>query len=650
MPGAGLTSSILQNLPGPYGVASLSEDQLELLGRELRARIIDTVSRNGGHLAPSLGVVELTMALLRVFNPKRDKIIWDVGHQAYAYKLLTERADVFHTIRRKGGISGFPRRSESPYDHFGVGHASTSISAALGMAMARDLSGQDYNVVAVIGDGALTSGMAYEAMNQAGAMGKKLIVVLNDNEMSISNNVGALSFFFSRNASSRWARRVKREVEGFLRSIPGIGEDMFEVARRSKSSFKTFFTPGILFEALRFKYIGPIDGHNLHDLDTGLRLAASLGEPVLLHVLTRKGKGYAPAEENPTCFHGVGCFNATSGLIDISAGSEPSYTSVFSETLCDLAEKDNKIVAITAAMPEGTGLEAFARRFPNRFVDVGICEPHAVTFAAGLAAQGFKPAVAVYSTFMQRSYDQIVHDVCLQNLPVVLCLDRAGLVGEDGPTHHGVFDISYLRHIPNMNMLAPRDQNMLRRALATAFSLNAPVSLRYPRGACPARTVSGLGGQGADDGFLPVGRGEFVRKMKKQDDNIKKVAILATGSMLYPALEAADQLFAEEGVDISVFDPVWLKPLDKESICALARECDYLLVVEENTLLGGFGSSVLELLNAEGLAAACEVHLAGLPDQFIEHGKSALLRADFGLDTPGIKCEIKTFLTKEVRK
>ncbi len=636
-------SRLLSRVKEPYDLASFTMEELEALGQELRENIIETVSHNGGHLAPSLGVIELTMALLRIFNPKRDKIVWDVGHQAYAYKLLTGRAENFHTLRCLGGISGFPRMSESPYDHFGVGHASTSISAALGMAMARDLAGQDHHVVAVIGDGSLTSGMAYEAMNQAGAMGRKLIVVLNDNEMSISRNVGALSFFFSRNLSSRWVRRVKREIEGFLLSIPGVGDDMVEVARRSKSSFKSFFTPGILFEALRFKYIGPVDGHNLHDLDTGLKLAAELDEPVLLHVLTQKGRGYTPAELHPTAFHGVGCFDAESGCIAGPEKPEASYTSVFSEALCEMAEQNPKIVAITAAMPEGTGLAAFSRRFPNRFVDVGICEPHAVTFAAGLATQGFSPVLAIYSTFMQRSYDQIVHDVCLQNLPVTLCLDRAGLVGEDGATHHGAFDISYLRHIPNLYMLAPRDQHMLRRSLATAVGLKAPVSLRYPRGLCPPRPMPAVDGQGEAlplaDAMAPLepGRGEFLRRPKGTGDKEKKVAILATGSMLVPAMAAAQNLFDCGLADISVFDPVWLKPLDSKAICELARSFQHLLLLEENAEAGGFASSVLELLRREAPDAACRIHARGLPDCFVEHGKSAALHAELGLDAKGIE-------------
>ncbi|MDE7240377.1 MAG: 1-deoxy-D-xylulose-5-phosphate synthase, partial [Desulfovibrio sp.] len=476
----------LADIGDPAQLVGLPDADLTRLAGEVRERIIATVAANGGHLAPSLGVVELTLALLSEFDLNRDKLIWDVGHQAYAHKLLTGRAAEFASLRRLGGISGFPRPGESPYDHFGVGHSSTSISAALGMAQARDLAGLRHHVIAVIGDGSLTGGEAFEGLNLAGHMGRRLIVVLNDNEMSISPNVGALSLFLSRTLSSRWVRQTRREVLRFLRSIPRIGQKLAIYAMRGEWSFKSFFTPGMLFEAFRFTYIGPVDGHDIPALRRHLQMAAAVEDgPVLLHVRTRKGKGYAPAESDPTRFHGVGLFSPETGEAVAPAGqtSPPAFTRVFGDTLVELAEQDQRIIAITAAMPEGTGTDKFRARFPERFVDTGICEQHAVTFAAGLASQGFRPVLAIYSTFLQRGYDQVVHDVCLQNLPVTFCIDRAGLVGADGATHHGAFDIAYLRHVPNMRLLAPRDEDMLRHALKTALALDGPCAVRYPRGA-----------------------------------------------------------------------------------------------------------------------------------------------------------------------
>ena len=511
----------LEDISDPARLLGLSDAELGRLACEVRERIIATVAANGGHLAPSLGVVELTLALLSEFDLNRDKLIWDVGHQAYAHKLLTGRAAEFSSLRRLGGISGFPRPGESPYDHFGVGHSSTSISAALGMAEARDLAGLRHHVIAVIGDGSLTGGQAFEGLNLAGHMGRRLIVVLNDNEMSISPNVGALSLFLSRTLSSRWVRQTRREVLRFLRSIPRIGQKLAIYAMRGEWSFKSFFTPGMLFEAFRFTYIGPVDGHDIPALRRHLQKAAAVEDgPVLLHVRTRKGKGYAPAESDPTRFHGVGLFSPETGEALPPAGqkSPPAFTRVFGETLVELAEKDRRIIAITAAMPEGTGTDKFRARFPERFVDTGICEQHAVTFAAGLASQGFRPVLAIYSTFLQRGYDQVVHDVCLQNLPVTFCIDRAGLVGADGATHHGAFDIAYLRHIPNMRLLAPRDEDMLRHALKTALTQDGPCAVRYPRG-------SGVGVErkGAPR-VLEEGRGEVLREGKA-------LAIIAAGSM-----------------------------------------------------------------------------------------------------------------------
>lgn len=624
----------LAAIKNPGDVQHLDEKDLTRLGEELRRMIIQTVSSTGGHLAPSLGVVELTMALLRVFHPGRDRIVWDVGHQAYAYKLLTGRLERFHTLRQMGGISGFPRPTESQYDHFGVGHSSTSISAALGMAAARDLAHADHKVVAVIGDGSMTAGLAYEGLNQAGGLGKNLIVVLNDNEMSISKNVGALSSFLSRKLSKRWVQRFKKEAESIMRQIPKIGDDIAEYARRSEDSLKSFFTPGMLFEAFRFTYIGPLKGHDLRMLTNVFSQTRELEGPVLVHVLTKKGKGYEPAETNPTYFHGVGCFEPETGAAKkFGPCALPSYTDVFGSTLCALAKKDENIVAITAAMPEGTGLTGFAERFPDRFFDVGICEQHAVTFAAGLASQGMKPVVAIYSTFMQRSYDQIVHDVCLQSLNVTLCLDRCGLVGEDGATHHGVFDISYLRHIPNLVIMAPRDEAELQRMLVTALDHPGPVALRYPRGVGEGAVLAEV------PSSLPIGWGEMVRE---GGDGV----VVALGSRVSPALEAAATLFGETGLNVAVFNARFVKPLPEEQLLALATAQPFMLVVEENALAGGFGSAVLELLADREALSGLRFRRLGIPDAFIEHGTQMALREKLGLNQSGILDTLRQLINK----
>ena len=616
-------TSLLDGITDPAQVAALSEPQLTELAEEVRRRIIEVVAHNGGHLAPSLGVVELTLALLSTFDLNKDKLIWDVGHQAYAHKLLTGRADSFHTLRTLGGLSGFPRMAESPYDHFGVGHSSTSISAALGMALARDLSGLRHHVLAVIGDGSLTAGEAFEGLNLAGHMGRRLIVVLNDNEMSISSNVGARSLFLSRTLSRRWVRQTRREVLRFLRSIPRIGQKLALYAMRGEWSFKSFFTPGMLFEAFRFTYIGPVDGHDIPALRRHLQMAAAVEDgPVLLHVRTRKGKGYAPAEKNPTQYHGVGLFTPETGL-PVASAALPTFTRVFSDTLLELAEKDERIIAITAAMPEGTGTNRFRERFPERFVDTGICEQHAVTFAAGLASQGYRPALAIYSTFLQRGYDQVIHDVCLQNLPVTFCVDRAGLVGEDGATHHGAFDIAYLRHIPQIRLLAPRDEDMLRHSLRTALNGDGPCALCYPRGAGFGVPLEG------EPRLLVPGMGEVLRQGEK-------IAIIAVGNRAHPSLEAATLVEKELGFSPLVFDPVWLKPLPEEQLADLARRFDRLLIVEEGALAGGFSSAVLEFLNDHGLLRGQRIRRLGLPDSFVEHGKQLQLRELVGLRSRGI--------------
>ncbi len=619
-------ASLLETLPLPSGVRDLGVDDLARLAQEIRGLMISTVSRTGGHLAPGLGVVELTLALYKVFNPAHDRFVWDVGHQAYAHKILTGRAGRFGTLRQFGGVSGFPRPAEAPeYDHFGVGHSSTSISAALGMAVARDLKGEARKVLAVIGDGSMTAGLAYEGLNQAGGMERDLIVVLNDNEMSISKNVGALSSFLSRNLSTPWLMRLKKDFEQRMRSLGRIGEDLANLARKGEDSFKHFFTPGTLFQSFGFNYLGPIDGHDMKELLRIFELVKELEGPTLIHVLTKKGKGYEPAEDNPTYFHGVGCFEPETGRAKKFAGCVlPSYTEVFGNALCELATADPRIVAITAAMPEGTGLSRFAEKHPERFVDVGICEQHAVTFAAGLAREGFKPVVAIYSTFLQRSYDQIVHDVCLQNLPVTFCLDRGGLVGEDGATHHGAFDMSYLRHIPNIIVMAAKDEAELRDLLATAMAHDGPAALRYPRGVGVGADCSGRAR------VLPVGKGELLR-------DGRELCVLAVGSRVYPCVEAAEELEQEQGLKIAVFNARFIKPLDEKAILELARRFKAIVTVEENALAGGFGSAVLELLADKDVLSGLTVRRLGLPDHFVEHGTQKELRVSLGLDKGGIK-------------
>jgi 1-deoxy-D-xylulose-5-phosphate synthase len=620
--------SILESLGSPRGLKELSLPELESLTGEIRRKIIATVARNGGHLASSLGVVELTIALHRVLDAPSDKIVWDVGHQAYAHKLLTGRCERFHTLRQMGGISGFPKRQESPYDVFDVGHSSTSISAALGMAAARDCMGGREKIVAVIGDGSLTGGLAFEGLNQAGDLKKNLIVVLNDNEMSISTNVGAISSLINRKMTSELVVRLKKEAENFLGQVPRIGKDLLKVARRAEESLKGFFTPGMLFEAFGFDYVGPLSGHRLDRLIEAFENVAQLEGPVLVHVVTRKGKGYPPAEQRPSLFHGVGPFDVESGEVLAPKGGAASYTGVFGQTLVQLAEQDSRIIAITAAMEEGTGLKEFARRFPERFFDVGIAEQHAVTFAAGLASQGLRPVVALYSTFLQRAYDNVLHDVALQNLPVTFAIDRAGLVGADGPTHHGVFDFSYLRHIPNMVIMAPRDEAELSRAVVTGPTVEGPFAYRYPRG-------RGLGlPLDSPPQPVPIGRGEILR------DGTDGV-IFALGVVCHEALQAAEQL-EKEGLSLAVVDARFLKPLDTELLIAEAQRTGAVITVEENALQGGFGSAVLEMLTDRGLAP--RVLRLGLPDQFVEQGTQQELRALCGIDAAGIAGQVRDFM------
>ncbi len=622
---------LLKGIRGPEDLRHLDLAQLAQLAAEIREEIIGTVSRRGGHLAPNLGVVELTIALHYVFASPRDKIVWDTGHQCYAHKLLTGRLGAFPTLRSQGGLSGFCKRRESVHDVWEAGHAGTAVSAALGLATARDLLGQDGHVVAVVGDGALTAGMSFEALNNAGQAGTRLIVVLNDNSMSIAPNVGAVASYLMRLRSDSNYLRLKEDLTRFLERIPRLGRAMNRTAARLRDSVKQLFLPGMLFEELGFTYLGPVDGHHLGALVEAFRNARRLDRPVLVHVVTRKGKGYPPAEARPDVFHGVGPFDARTGRLAEAAGP-PSYTAVFGRALVRLAERRREVCAITAAMPEGTGLSPFAQRFPDRFFDVGIAEQHAVTFAGGLASAGLRPVVAIYSTFLQRSYDQVLHDVCLQNLPVVFALDRAGIVGADGETHQGAFDLAYLRHIPNMTVSVPKDENELQHLLATGLAHPGPFALRYPRGAGVGVPLD------PEPAPLPVGEGEVLRQGRE-------VAILAVGPLVYAALEAAERL-AGEGLAPWVVNARWVKPLDEELILRLAGECRALVTVEDGCRAGGFGSAVLELLAAHRVTDV-RVAVLGLPDAFVEHGEREALLARFGLDAAGIAAAVRALMREE---
>lgn len=623
---------MLDTLVSPNQIKKMSYKEIARLADEIRQLLIETVSHTGGHLAPNLGVVELTLAIHRVFDTPKDKIVFDVGHQSYVHKILTGRADRFHTLRTKDGISGFPKIHESEHDSFGTGHSSTSISAALGMALARDMNGEDHQVLAVIGDGSMTGGQAFEALNHAGNTDAHMIVILNDNEMSIDKNVGALSEYLSKARVAPSYNKIKQDAETFLKQIPAVGDKAFKTVKKMKDGLSYLLvSPGMLFEELGFHYYGPIDGHNTELLTEMLTKAKHREGPVLVHVVTKKGKGYRPAEEHADTFHGVGPFCVETGKVH-KKPSPPSYTSVFGSTLISLAEKDPDILGITAAMPEGTGLKKFGQRFPKQFFDVGIAEQHAVTLAAGLAAAGKKPVVALYSTFAQRAYDQILHDVCLQNLPVVFAIDRAGLVGEDGPTHHGVFDLSYLRLIPNIVIMAPKDENELRHMLASAVTYPHPVALRYPRG-------SGIGVETDDPlRILPIGKGEVVREGKD-------AAFLAIGSMVHSCMKAAE-ILAEQGIDAEVIDLRFAKPLDKELILETARKHRYLITAEENALQGGVGSAITEMLGEAGLYDVKVLRL-GIPDRFIEHGNRAILLRELALDEAGIAQQTKLFIEKD---
>ena len=620
------TRRILDHINSPADLKGLELADLEILASQIRDLIIETVSRNGGHLAPSLGVVEITLALHYVFDTPRDKIIWDVGHQAYAHKIITGRRDKFHTLRKYKGISGFPRREESPYDSFNTGHSGTSISAGLGITTARSIKGNENKVIAVIGDGSMTAGMAFEALNQTGHTERDLIVVLNDNEMSIAKNVGALSSYISRKIYEPRFVSLKKNLENFFRSIPGVGENIFAVLKKSEDSLIGLLTPGMLFEALKFRYIGPIKGHDLNLLIKTFKDVAQLKGPVLVHVLTTKGKGYGPAEKNPTYFHGIGSFDIATGLTTKKSANEPpSYTEVFGRTMVELGAKEKRLFAITAAMPEGTGLTEFARVYPDRFIDVGIAEQHAVTFAAGLATEGFKPVVAIYSTFLQRSFDQIIHDVCLPNLPVIFALDRGGIVGDDGATHQGTFDLSYLRIIPNMTVMAPKDENELRHMLFTALAFHGPIAIRYPRG-------NGVGIP-LDKEYKKIPIGEVEELTQGKD-----LLILALGSRAHPSLEAAMEL-EKEGYSVGVVNCRFVKPLDPR-ISEMAANTGRVLIVEENTLHGGLGGAILELFSDQGLSNLI-INRLGIPDRFIEHGTQSLLREKYKVGRKEIVAEAR---------
>ncbi|MFH1352243.1 MAG: 1-deoxy-D-xylulose-5-phosphate synthase [bacterium] len=611
--------TVIEMIKSPRELHLIKSELLPVLVREIRAKIISVCSETGGHLGGSLGAVELITALHYVFNCPEDKIVFDVGHQAYAHKILTGRYGQFTTLRQFGGISGFPKISESPYDAFGTGHASTAISAAFGMACARDIKGEDNKVIAVIGDGSLTGGLAYEGLNNMGSSEKNVLVILNDNAMFISPRVGAVGKLLTKLFTLGVIKKAEDTLVNFLKRVKILGLDFLKIARR----IKVIFSPKMLFEEMGFSCFGPVDGHNLENLIFIFSKIKNFKGPVFLHVVTKKGKGYSPAEQEPSMFHGLGGFDIESGA---TSPSRKTYSDVFGETLCEIASHDKNVVAVTAAMTEGTGLVPFAEKFPDRFFDCGIAEEHAVTFAAGLASQGLKPVVAIYSTFLQRSFDQIVHDVCLQNLPVVFAVDRAGLVGEDGPTHHGSFDISYLRIIPNMIVASPRDENEMRNMLYSAFEYKRPVAVRYPRG-----FVSDVAG--GNFNFIPAGIGEVLKKGRD-------VSLIAIGSMVYPSLLVANQLDSR-GVKCGVVNARFAKPVDAVILNETASSSKLIVTVEENTFCGGFGTAVLEEIQPQ---FRNRVRVISLPDRFITHGSVSQLQKDAGIDVQSIFNKVMEFL------
>ncbi|RJQ49137.1 MAG: 1-deoxy-D-xylulose-5-phosphate synthase [Gammaproteobacteria bacterium] len=605
---------LLETVRTPDDLRRLDEAQLARLAAELRAFLIESVGRTGGHLAAGLGTVELTIALHYVFDTPHDRLVWDTGHQSYPHKILTGRREQMKNLRRKNGLAGFPRRDESPYDAFGAGHAGTAVSAALGMALAQSLEsghGDERKVIAVLGDGALTAGLSFEALNHAGDLNANLLVILNDNDMSISPNVGGMSNYLARVLSGKIYSTVRERGKRILAAVPPVQD----WARRAEEHMKGMVTPGTLFEEIGFNYIGPIDGHDLPTLLTTLRNMRALKGPQFLHIVTQKGKGYQPAENDPCAYHGVAAFDIESGEPLSKAGAKPSYTQVFGDWLCDMAARDSRLVAITPAMREGSGLVKFSEAYPERYLDVGIAEQHAVTLAAGLACEGRKPVVAIYSSFLQRAYDQVIHDVALQNLPVLFAIDRAGLVGPDGPTHAGAFDLSFLRCVPNLVIMTPGDENESRAMLSTGFLHSGPAAVRYPRGGGPGAAVKpGLA-------TLPIGKAELRRKGKK-------IALLAFGALLQPALAAADELNA------TVINMRFVKPLDVNLVLQIAATHELLVTLEDNSVMGGAGSAVAECLTQARVRTAL-INL-GLPDRFVEHGAREELLADCGLDTEGV--------------
>ncbi len=622
----------LSEINSPADLRQLRLDDLQEVADEVRAFIIETCSRIGGHTGASLGAVELAVAMHYVFDTPSDRLVWDVGHQAYAHKILTGRRDQLHTIKQPGGLSGFLRRDESEYDTFGAGHASTSLSAALGMAVARDKKNEDFHVCALIGDSSLAGGMAMEAINQAGHLKSRLIVILNDNEMSIAPAVGALSGYLNRIKGAQSYQHIKEEIGDALESVPGIGESLRRAAKSFKDAIAAAVLPGALVNELGFKYIGPVDGHHVPSVVRALEAAKKIDDgPVIVHTLTTKGKGFPNPEKNYYAYHATGPFDPKTGLPYKSGkAAAPSYTSVFGDALCELMANDAKIVGLTAAMPDGTGIDKVLEKFPDRAFDVGIAEQHAVTFCAGMACEGLKPVAAIYSTFLQRGFDQVIHDVCLQDLNVTFAMDRAGIVGADGPTHHGLLDIAYLRGYPNIVLMAPKDEAELRDMLLTAIEFEGPAALRYPRG-------NGIGVDiSAAPKKLEIGKGEVLREGKD-------VAVIAYGSMVYPAMEAADKL-AKERVQATVINARFVKPLDAELILKAAREHAVIVTVEEAYLMGGFGSAVMELLEAHGLQDQVKVVRMGVADEIVTHGDPKVLLAAYGLDAEGIYARVRSAL------
>jgi 1-deoxy-D-xylulose-5-phosphate synthase len=620
--------NLLQNINSPADLRQLRSEELQTVSDEIRQYILETMSRVGGHTGASLGAVELAVALHYAFDTPHDRLVWDVGHQAYAHKILTGRRDLLPTIKQYGGISGFLRRDESEYDTFGAGHASTSISAALGMAIARDRKGEQHHVVALIGDASLAGGMAMEAINQAGHLKTRLIVVLNDNEMSIAPAVGALTGYLNRIRESQGYHRFKEEVEEKLLSIPSVGGKLHHAAKTMKDAIAAAVLPGALVSELGFKYIGYVDGHNPSALVAALREAQQVKDgPVIVHALTTKGKGYPTDEIDYYRWHATGPFDLATGKPIKSSSKAPTYTSVFGKTLCQLMEKNERVVALTAAMPDGTGICEPLEKFPKRSFDVGIAEQHCVTFAAGMSCEGLIPVCAIYSTFLQRAFDQLVHDVCIQNLNVKFCLDRGGIAGGDGPTHHGLLDIAYLRAIPNIVIMAPRDEGEMRDMMLTMIEHSGPTAMRYPRG-------NGIGADiEREPQVLEIGKGEILR-------DGGDIAIVAYGSMVHPSLEAAENL-SRDGIETTVVNARFVKPLDSELLLALARTKRLIVTVEEAYLSGGFGSAVMELLEENGLQDKLRVVRMGVPDRLVTHGDAKLLLAKYGLDADGIYTRVK---------